>query len=401
MESRLIRNTILATTGVLTQGAARFLVTMLIGRYFPDRLGETSSVLSLSQYLTLFWPAPAGMAATKFLGQYHNQDSKSRGILRLLTKSVLLFTAVAVLISLPVAYFFSSDAMAASFSALFVASFGAYLFTRGALLGAGNVSKSTLLDIVTSVLTLVLLLAVLNAGLSSLLLLPLAVGFGLYSVFAWPSKHKGPLSLEDRIEVLTFTRHNIFGMIAAGGLLPATMILVQVFARESADLFAAALTLATPANLLAQSITQVLTPHLAADHAAGNSQRKTAIQWFAASVSAFFIIFSTLIMLGPWLLGVVFPGQFEAGSVALAWLLAIVGAQSCAAVPTAVLLSTGKQKKYALICFVATATGTLMMAIGIPLFGLAGAIAGFAAGSVGSALFITYAGLRGGRPTVG
>ncbi|PNI10107.1 hypothetical protein CXX84_01100 [Arthrobacter sp. AFG7.2] len=394
MKSRLIRNTIIATTGVLAQGAARFVVTMLIGRYFPDRLGETSSILSLSQYLTLFWPAPAGIAATKFLGQYPVNDARRPGILGLLTKSVLLFTAASMLISIPVAYFFSHDPITAIFSALFVASFGAYLFTRGVLLGKGEIAKSTVLDVATSLLTLTVLLAVLQAGLSSLLLLPLALGFGIYSVLAWP-RSKGPLVPEDRRDVLSFTRHNIFGMIAAGGLLPATMILVQVQARESADLFAAALTLATPANLLAQSITQVLIPHFAAGYGTGDENRRNSIlQLYLVSVLAFAIIFSTLIVMGPWMLDIVFPGKFGEGSMTLAWLLATVGAQSCAAVPTAVLLATGQQKTYAGICFVATATGTVMMAIGIPLVGLNGAIAGFAAGSVGSALFITWTALR-------
>jgi O-antigen/teichoic acid export membrane protein len=394
VKSRLIRNTIIATTGVLAQGAARFVVTMLIGRYFPDRLGETSSILSLSQYLTLFWPAPAGIAATKFLGQYPVNDAKRPGILGLLTKSVLLFTATSTLISIPVAYFFSHDPITAIFSALFVASFGAYLFTRGVLLGKGEIAKSTVLDVATSLLTLTVLLAVLQAGLSSLLLLPLALGFGIYSVLAWP-RSKGPLVPEDRRDVLSFTRHNIFGMIAAGGLLPATMILVQVQARESADLFAAALTLATPANLLAQSITQVLIPQFAAGYGTGDeNRRKSILQLYLVSVLAFAIIFSTLIVMGPWMLDIVFPGKFGEGSMTLAWLLAIVGAQSCAAVPTAVLLATGQQKTYAGICFVATATGTAIMAIGIPLIGLSGAIAGFAAGSVGSALFITWTALR-------
>jgi O-antigen/teichoic acid export membrane protein len=394
VKSRLIRNTIIATTGVLAQGAARFVVTMLIGRYFPDRLGETSSILSLAQYLTLFWPAPAGIAATKFLGQYPVHDARRPGILGLLTKSVLLFTATATLISIPVAYFFSHDLVTAIFSAMFVASFGAYLFTRGVLLGKGEIPKSTFLDVATSLLTLTLLLAVLQAGLSSLLLLPLAVGFGIYSVLAWP-RNKGPLSSGDRRDVLSFTRHNIFGMIAAGGLLPATMILVQVQARDSADLFAAALTLATPANLLAQSITQVLIPQFAASLDTGDeNRRKSVVQLYLVSVLTFAIIFSTLIVMGPWMLDIVFPGKFGEGSMTLAWLLAIVGAQSCAAVPTAVLLATGKQKTYAGICFVATATGTAMMTIGIPLFGLSGAIAGFAAGSVGSALLITWTALR-------
>lgn len=399
MESRLIRNTIYATTGVLAQGAARFIVTMLIGRYFPERLGETSSILSLSQYLTLFWPAPAGTAATRFLGQYPLAHAKSGGILRLLTKSVLLFTAAAALVSFPVAYSFSHDPVTAVFSALFVASFGAYLFTRGVLIGKGQVPKSTILDIATSLLTLILLLVVLQARLSSLLLLPLAVGFALYSIIAWPKDNWGPLSREDRSGVLNFTRHNIFGMIAAGGLLPATMILVQVSATESADLFAAALTLATPANLLAQSITQVLIPQLAATQG-DSDQRRWAMQLYGASVLAFILIFTTLIVLGPWLLEIVFPGKFQEGSTTLAWLLAIVGTQSCAAVPTAILLATGKQKTYALICFVATAAGTLLMVIGIPVLGLTGAVIGFAVGSVGSALFITWAGLRR-RPTTG
>lgn len=394
MKSRLIINTIIATSGVLAQGAARFAVTMLIGRFFPDRLGETSSILSLSQYVTLFWPAPAGVAATRFLGAYKGSEQYS-GIVSLLRRSVWLFTAGATLVTVPVAFFFSQDLVTAIFSGLFVAAFGAYLFTRGALVGNNQVPKSTLLDVVSSVITLGLLLGVLQLGLSSLLLLPLAVGFALYAWLAWPRHPRAGLDAATRTEVLAFTRHNIFGMIAAGGLLPATMILVQVLARDSSDLFAAALTLATPANLLAQSITQVLIPFFASTVGTEpHHRRRTGLQLFLLSVAAFAVIFLTLIFLGPWLLDIVFPGKFSEGSATLAWLLAIIGAQSCAAVPTAMLLASGRQKMYAGICFIATVSGTVVMILGIPVFGLAGAIAGLALGAVGSSIAICIAGFR-------
>ncbi|MET3162626.1 UNVERIFIED_ORG: O-antigen/teichoic acid export membrane protein [Arthrobacter sp. UYEF10] len=399
MKSRLIKNTIIATSGVLAQGAARFAVTMLVGRYFPERLGETSSILSLSQYITLFWPAPAGLAATRFLGQYTSSDDKHAGIISLLSRTVWLFTAGATLTTVPVAFFFSHDLATAIFSGLFVAAFGAYLFTRGALVGKGQVPKSTLLDVISSVATLLLLLTVLQAGLSSLLLMPLALGFGLYALLAWPRHRSVALPRATRAEVLSFTRHNIYGMIAAGGLLPATMILVQLFARDSSDLFAAALTLATPANLLAQSITQVLIPHFASVPATLSHERRRSMwQLFLISVAAFVAIFLTLVVLGPWLLEVVFPGKFAEGASTLGWLLAIVGAQSCAAVPTAILLASGRQKTYAGICFGATVSGTVTMALGIPLFGLAGALIGFAVGAVGSSAAICLTGLRPNVP---
>lgn len=398
MKNRLIMNAIVATTGVLAQGAARFLVTMLIGRFFPDRLGETSSILSLAQYITLFWPAPAGLAATRFLGQHTADDDHRSAITRLLNRSVLYFTVAATSVAVPVAFLFSHDVATAVFSGLFVAAFGAYLFTRGALLGKSQVPKSTLLDVISSVFTLLLLLAVLQAGLSSLLLLPLALGFGLYALVAWP--RPGPaadLPPLVRTDVLSYTRHNIFGMIAAGGLLPATMILVQLLARGSSDLFAAALTLATPANLLAQSITQVLIPHFASS-APGLAQERQRSMWqlFLLSVAAFAVIFLALITLGPWLLEIVFPGKFSEGASTLAWLLAIVGAQSCAAVPTAILLARGRHKTYARICFISTVSGTLLIVLGIPALGLAGAIAGFAVGAVGSSVAICMTGLRQG-----
>lgn len=386
----LLYHALVATLGVLVQGVVRFAYTTWIGNT-SSVLAEVSAVLSLAVYFSLFWSAGAGVAAMRFIPAAQHGGPAQGGVLRLLRRSFWVASALAAVISFPLSYYFTGDIASAAAGTLLVVSYGAYTFSRGTLLGFGRATRATVLDIVSAAVAFGVLLAVTSGGAHWALLLPLSVGYGLYGFMAWPRQSGDPLPAHQRKQVLSFTGYAIFGLVAAGGLLPAVMLFVQAFdVKEKADLFAAALTLATPANMLAQSLNQVLVQYFSGRFGADPRQthRQAAII-FGLSVIGFVVIFGVLIVLAPWLMSIVFPGRYEGGVPTLQLLLAIVAVSSLTSVPGAYLMASGRHRAYSVASFCATVSGVAAMAFLAPAHGLGGAIAGFAAGSVLSAASVT------------
>ena len=382
----LFYHALVATLGVLVQGAVRFVYTTWIGNT-SDVISEVSAVLSLAVYFSLFWPTGAGIAAMRFIPAASLGGPSAGGVLRLLRKSFWVASAAAALVSYPISYYFTGDAAAAAASTFLVVSYGAYSFTRGTLLGHAQATRASLLDLVSAAVSFGVLLAVTTSGAHWLLLLPLGVGYTIYGVLAWPRETAQRLSADEHRQVLGYTGYAIFGLIAAGGLLPAVMLFVQSFdVKAKADLFAAALTLATPANMLAQSLNQVLVQYFSGrSQETARETRRQALGFFGLSVVGFTAIFGGLIALAPWLMEVVFPGRYEGGVATLQVLLAVVAVSSLTAVPGAYMMATGRHRTYSIASFCATVSGIAAMAVFAPVWGLEGAIAGFAVGAVASA----------------
>lgn len=382
----LLYHALVATLGVLVQGVVRFAYTTWIGNT-SDVISEVSAVLSLAVYFSLFWPAGAGLAAMRFLPAASVSGPAAGGVMRLLRKSFWVASAAAALVAYPISYYFTGDAAAAAASCFLVVSYGAYTFTRGALLGHAKATRASILDLVSAAVSFGVLLAVTTSGAHWALLLPLGVGYTVYGVLAWPRETGPRLDVAERRQVLSYTGYAIFGLVAAGGLLPAVMLFVQTFdVKAKADLFAAALTLATPANMLAQSLNQVLVQYFAGRaREAARETRRQALAFFVLSIVGFAAIFGALIALAPWLMELVFPGRYEGGVPTLQVLLAVVAVSSLTAVPGAYMMATGRHRAYSVASFCATVAGIAAMAFMAPAWGLEGAIAGFAVGAVGAA----------------
>lgn len=385
----LLYHALVATLGVLVQGVVRFVYTTWIGNT-SDVISEVSAVLSLAVYFSLFWPAGAGLAAMRFLPAASIGGPAAGGVMRLLRKSFWVASAAAALIAYPISYYFTGDAAAASASAFLVVSYGAYTFTRGALIGQARATHASILDLVSAAVSFGVLLAVTTSGAHWALLLPLGVGYTLYGILAWPRETGAKLAASERKQILSYTGYAIFGLVAAGGLLPAVMLFVQTFdVKAKADLFAAALTMATPANMLAQSLNQVLVQYFSGrvrDNA--RETRRQAVGFFLLSVVGFAAIFGGLIVLAPWLMELVFPGRYEGGVLTLQVLLAVVAVSSLTSVPGAYMMAVGRHRAYSVASFCATVAGIAAMAILAPARGLEGAIAGFALGAVASAVSV-------------
>ncbi|MBS1896597.1 MAG: lipopolysaccharide biosynthesis protein [Actinobacteria bacterium] len=382
----------LSVAGMGVQGVARFVYTLLIGRIAgPETLSDITSLLSLAIYLSLFWPAGAAQAAARYLPLPQQAASS----FRILLHSFWLASTVLALCAFPLALWLSHDPLTAAACAFFVFCHNAYVFTRGVLVGQDRLVRAVVGDTLSSLLSLTLLLLVILAGLSSALLLPLAFGYLLFALLALHRQHTGSRDTTHRREILIFTRDATLGALVTGGLLPATMIFVRAFdTSRDAGMFAAALTLATPLNMVAQALNQVLLPHFTRLRADPEEQQRSHNRILLLTAVGFSLGFGLLILLAPWLMTTIYGPQYSDGTLAMQVLLVIVLLFSINAAPSAQLLATGRQKTYARVWLIAFAVGTLVMLVASPVWGQWGALLGFGLGGGGGSLAIVALGYR-------
>ncbi|MFC9917626.1 lipopolysaccharide biosynthesis protein [Agromyces binzhouensis] len=262
----------LSVVGVAIQGLVRFVYSVLIGRLLtPALLAATNSAISLALFTSLLWPTGTAAAATKFVARARGAGDETavHAIARHLS---IVSLAAAVPLALGAAAFSwwslaPGDALQAGLVGALVIAWAMYSFVRGLHFAVHQVGRATLWDAIAATTAVVLLLAVILAGATALLLLPLTVGYALYAIAGIPRRHPGarsPLPADLRREMLGFTGWSTLGTLASTGLLQLSMVIAgSVGTPDAAGAYAAALTLATPASMVARSLSLVLFPTMA------------------------------------------------------------------------------------------------------------------------------------------
>lgn len=394
--SVLVR-TLLSSAGMAIQGVGRFAYTWAVGRFLgPQALGEVSALLSLSVYAALFWPAGLAVTASRFLAS----PGTSVASLRYLRGSFWVAISVITPAFAVVAAFLTRDVALAVTTAVLIMAYSGYTFTRGALIGQDRLVTAAVWDGVASAATLLLVAGVIVGRWHWALMLPLALGYLLFTIAAWPHGQAEPVTPAYRAELRGYTLSATLGALATGGLLPATMVFVRAFDEPTAGYFGAALSLATPLSMLSQALNQVLIPHfsrqaLSDPEAAVRTHRKILL----LTCVGFLAGFGLMITLAPWLITFVFGDEYAAGTQAMQVLLAIVAAMSCMSAPSALLMAVGRHARYAQIWGVSTVIGIATMAVASPSLGQWGALVGYAIGGAGGAVAVTVAALAW-RPPV-
>jgi O-antigen/teichoic acid export membrane protein len=387
--SGVLSRAVLTTGGMAAQGVARLLYTVVIAHLAgAGAVGDTSALLSVMVYLSLMLPAGLGTGASRYLplGDF---AGVAIGVLNrwFWVSSTLLALAAA-----PIAFLLTHDPFAAIGCAILTWSYNAYVYTRGILMGEDRILRSLIADVGSSLLAITALVAVLLAGANWALLLPLAVGYGVFAFFARPRTRPSPSTAEQRGMLARFVRDATIGALATGGLLPATMVFVRAFdTPHQADLFAAALSLATPANMISQALNQVLIPHFAKLHLDPALMRQSHRRMVIATTAAFIVIFAAIIALSPFILSIFYPQKFVDGAGAMQALLVVVFFISTTCASAAYLVSAGRQKAFAMIWLTALIAGTVVMAVFSPLYGMWGALLGFAVGGIGGSVAVVVA----------
>ena len=319
-----------STAGLAAQGALRFAYPVLVAHLAGQRLvGDVSGAISLALLAALLWPTAAGSAAAKFVARERGAGSPQRAaaVARLLQRrsaaASVLLAAAAALLWLLWPRFPGGAAQAAGVAALVLAWSG-YAYARGVQLATGQAHRAAAWDVLSAALALTALAAVLLAQAHALLLLPLAGGYALYALANAPRGPAGPVEPALRREVDAFTALATAGTLASSGFLQLSMVVATALPDRAQ--YAVALSLATPAAMLSQSLGLVLFPAMAEAHGRGDEEglrRRTdaATRGLFVTMTA---VFGLLVVVSPLVVEVLYPAGYGGAARLLPVLLAAV-----------------------------------------------------------------------------
>lgn len=388
----LARGGLYSTTGLVAQGILRFATSFLVGHVAGKTvLGEIASAIAMSLTLALLWPTTTGSAASMFFARARGEDKPEELLstaahLRTRTiQSGLLLGAVGIPLWMLVDG--GSWAGALSVSALTIA-YSGYSFTRGVQFGAGQVLRATLWDVTSVLLGLGALGVLLIAGVrGATLVVPLVLAYGLYTLAGWPYGARGKVGRERRRELDGFVVLGAIGSLASAGFLQLSQVAAKLAGGDTeAGQYASALALATPASMLATSLTLVLLPSLSeaygrGDHDLFRAQTDRATRGLAVTMAAIFcsiMVCSRLIISLIW-------GQAYAGAEKLLPVLAAAVLATNLGVASVNALYTRSRRGL----MINTSAGVGGMVIGVvawlvlgPLLGAYGVAIGYLCGTV-------------------
>ncbi|KRE35490.1 hypothetical protein ASG73_16275 [Janibacter sp. Soil728] len=268
-----------ALASLVLQGGLRFLVSFLVGRFTgPATLAVVSSGMSLANLLTLVWPTTTGEAASRFVARSRGEGSDVNAVAAFLGRRTLLAALPLSILSIPIWLHLGGTLAGAGVIALLVASFSCYCFARGVHYGAGQTSRQLKWDLVTTTSAVAGVLLVLLSEVPTILVLGvLAVTYGVYALACWPWQAGGGLGPAARREIDVFVAWGSLGTLASAGFAQFAMIVaVAVAGHAEAGQFAAAMVLAAPAAMVANSLAQVLFPSMAEALGRGDTE---AVRW--------------------------------------------------------------------------------------------------------------------------
>lgn len=388
----LATGSVLSTTGLLAQGFLRFATAFLVGHIAgPGALGVVASAIAVATLLALLWPTTSGSAASKYVARARGagESTEMHSTARHLAVRTAQTSLVLALASIPVWILVDGGSAA---GALCVAgltlAYSGYSFTRGVQFGAGQVPRATAWDLMSVGIGLVALSAALFVGMRGpALLLPLALAYAVYALAGWPHGVRGRPERGHRRELDAFVALGAAGSIASTGFLQLSQIAARLTAGVSeAGQYAAALNLATPASMLAASLSLVLFPSLAeawgrGDHTGFRSQTDRATRALAAVMTG---IFGCLIICSQFLVALVWGEEFSTSATVLPVLVLAVLATNLAVASVNALTTTSPRG-----IRITTGASLLGMAVGVSIWfvvgdrlGILGVALGYLVGAV-------------------
>ena len=257
---------VVSTAGIAIQGLVRFCYSLLIGRVLPAGfLSATNSAISTSMLSTLLWPTSLGSAAGKFLARESGSAARAAALTHYLARLCVLTSSGlgAAAAVLTFAWLAPGQVATAVFVGLLTVGWSGYTFVRAAHYATNRVSRATLWDLLSFVVSVAGLVLVLVMHANDLLLLPMTVGYLGYALLGWPKGEAGALDDGLRREINRYVSWGVVGSLTTGGFLQLTMVLAHKTGDTTgADAYAAALTLATPASMIGTVLSLLLLPAL-------------------------------------------------------------------------------------------------------------------------------------------
>lgn len=356
--------TVLSTVGVLVQGLVRFVFSVTVGNVLGKAaLGAANSAISLALFSSLLFPSAAAQTATKFIARARGKGAyrEAQAIAAYLAGwSVAASVLLGVLGALAAPFLLDIGTAQAAMTGALVVAYSGYMLIRGILFGSGLVRRATFWDVLSSLAAVLSLALVIAFRWDALILAPLVLCYGLYVLANLPSRSGGSVPPELRREMRGFLGLSLTNSLAVGGLLQLSMVGAQYWDPRDAGLFAAALTLATPASLVSRSISLVLLPSLSTAYGRGDHdsvRHQTDVSTRALSLLSL-ATFGPLMLVSPMLIALLFPSGFDGAEVLLPILLAAVMLSNVGIGATNTLLT--REQRHARIVVLASVSGAVV-----------------------------------------
>ncbi|MFC5285806.1 lipopolysaccharide biosynthesis protein [Actinokineospora guangxiensis] len=404
----LARGGVQSTIGLLAQGLLRFVAALLVGHIAGrGEFGVVASAIAAATILSLLWPTTAGAAASKFFARARGAGDLGglSAIAAHLRTRTLLASLVLGLAAIPVWVFYDGGSWLGGLcvAALAIA-YSGYIFTRGVQFGAGQVRRATVWDLTSVAVGLLGITVLLLVGVRGpALVLALAAAYGLYALAGWPYRVTGRPEREQRREIDAFVLFGAAGALASTGFLQFSQIAAGLVGGvEQAGVYASALSLATPASMLAASLSLVLLPSLAeawgrGDKAAFHAQSDTATRALATVMVA---IFGALLIGSRLVVDLVWGGKYpEARDLLPILVLAVLATNLAVGSVNSLTTRSRRGVRLTMIASVAgMAVGVLVWLVAAPRWGNTGIAIGYLCGTtVVAAIPVVVAWRTGGH----
>jgi O-antigen/teichoic acid export membrane protein len=387
----IARRGALSMAGLLAQGGLRFATSWLVGRVAGRAaLGVVQSALSTGTLLALLWPTVTGSAASKFLARARGAGNAGEvaAVARHLSRRTMQSVALLAAATVPVWMLLDGgSALSALPVAAFVVAYSGYSYTRGVQFGTGQVERATTWDVISATVGLVAVAAALAAGVrGTALLLPLVLSYAIYTAASWPRGARDTLPRPLRRELDHFVLLGVAGTLASTGFLQLSMLVARAAGdAEEAGQYAAALATATPASLVAVSLSLTLFPSLAESWGRGDAPgfRRQTDQAVRALFVVMVALFGILIVCSRLVMSIWGPEFDPDDPVFPILLMAILSTSLGVATVNALLARSSRGIRVTTSASVAgMVVGLLLWALLVPTLSTLGVALGYLVGAV-------------------
>jgi O-antigen/teichoic acid export membrane protein len=278
VRSGLVRSGALSMAALVALGLTRLIHGSLVSRATDHKTyGLVGSLIAITTIASLLLPAGVASAASKFIPFHQGRadPDTARAVHRFLSR---LGVAGSVVLGAGAAFgaMFAFDLGVEDTVQVGVLclAFSVYSVQKSTLYGFGEVTAYVRLELTSAVLAVAATAVVVLAGWR-LYLLPLALGYTLFSVGAWwrlrPETRGAGRMDGGRREIVRYVALACIGTVCSMGFLQGTQLLANRFAAPTeVAYFAAAVTLVAPAYFLPRALGLVLFPAMARAHGAGD-----------------------------------------------------------------------------------------------------------------------------------
>lgn len=336
-------------------GGVRLVFSILIGRSFgPNELGHANVGLSTAIFATLVSSPGLGQSVARQLAWGGSVTAGPRAA-RLLRGGAVVHHALCLVLSIAVAVLAGSDRAEGLMLGAVTLSYGGYTYYKAVLYGLDRVASYVRLEFFWDAVFLSCLAAVVLLQATAMVLAPMVVLYGGFAVLA-ALRLRSPRGAGRSGTVAVVRGLLPFAVAVAIGTASSTgfLQLSMVFASRAepghgAGLFAAALTLVTPAYLLPRALSTVMFPAMARasgreDRDAVRTQLKTGTQMLSSGLLPGFVVAGGLASV---IVTTFYGGAYEAAArvlVLMAWATWV----SIASVPSVNALSSARGRWFLL-----------------------------------------------------